>query len=107
MNTLVLNYKSDNKKAIYRGRVSIAHYKIHPPTTFFLIIYYLHYIHALFQVTFWTIFTLFQTTFYIILTLFQTTFYIILTLFQTTLRCKGTKKMNMCKKSLLLLQHDK
>ena len=81
MNTLVLNYKSDNKKAIYRGRVSIAHYKIHPPTTFFLIIYYLHYIHALFQVTFWTIFTLFQTTFYIILTLFQ-----------TTLRCKGTKK---------------
>ena len=85
MNTLVLNYKSDNKKAIYRGRVSIAHYKIHPPTTFFLIIYYLHYIHAL----------------------FQTTFYIILTLFQTTLRCKGTKKMYMCKKSLLLLQHDK
>ena len=81
MNTLVLNYKSDNKQAIYRGRVSIAHYKIHPPTTFFLIIYYLHYIHALFQVTFWTIFTLFQTTFYIILTLFQ-----------TTLRCKGTKK---------------
>ena len=96
MNTLVLNYKSDNKKAIYRGRVSIAHYKIHPPTTFFLIIYYLHYIHALFQVTFWTIFTLFQTTFYIILTLFQ-----------TTLRCKGTKKMYMGKKSLLLLQHDK
>jgi|GEM_PF-1921425 len=96
MNTLVLNYKSDNKKAIYRGRVSIAHYKIHPPTTFFLIIYYLHYIHALFQVTFWTIFTLFQTTFYIILTLFQ-----------TTLRCKGTKKMYMCKKNLLLLQHDK
>ena len=96
MNTLVLNYKSDNKKALYRGRVSIAHYKIHPPTTFFLIIYYLHYIHALFQVTFWTIFTLFQTTFYIILTLFQ-----------TTLRCKGTKKMYMGKKSLLLLQHDK
>ena len=96
MNTLVLNYKSDNKKAIYRGRVSIAHYKIHPPTTFFLIIYYLHYIHALFQVTFWTIFTLFQATFYIILTLFQ-----------TTLRCKGTKKMYMGKKSLLLLQHDK
>ena len=81
MNTLVLNYKSDNKKAIYRGRVSIAHYKIHPPTTFFLIIYYLHYIHALFQ-----------ATFYMILTLFRTTFYIILTLFQTTLRCKGTKK---------------
>ena len=73
MNTLVLNYKSDNKKAIYRGRVSIAHYKIHPPTTFFLIIYYLHYIHALFQVTFWTIFTLFQTTFYTITTLFQAT----------------------------------
>ena len=96
MNTVFPNYKSDNKKAIYRGRVSIAHYKIHPPTTFFLIIYYLHYIHALFQVTFWTIFTLFQTTFYIILTLFQ-----------TTLRCKGTKKMYMCKKSLLLLQHDK
>ena len=85
MNTLVLNYKSDNKKAIYRGRVSIAHYKIHPQTTFFLLIYYLHYIHALFQVTFWTIFTLFQTT----------------------LRCKGTKKMYMCKKSLLLLQQDK
>ena len=62
MNTFVINYKSNNKKAIYRGRVSIAHYKIHPPTTFFLIIYYLHYIHTLFQATFYIIFTLFQAT---------------------------------------------